>query len=68
MPNVAASTGSACHAGSMHISPVLAGMGVPSDVALGAVRFSLGRDTTRDEIDCVLAAILDATKRSAAAI
>jgi cysteine desulfurase len=67
MPNVAASTGSACHAGSMHVSPVLAAMGVPRDVALGAVRFSLGRDTTRDEIDCVVESIVEATKRSAAA-
>lgn len=54
MPNIAASTGSACHAGSMHISPVLAAMGVPDDVAFGAVRFSLGRDTTRREIDAVV--------------
>lgn len=54
MPNIAASTGSACHAGSMHISPVLAEMGVPDDVAFGAVRFSLGRDTTRSEIDTVV--------------
>lgn len=67
MPNVAASTGSACHAGSMHVSPVLAAMGVPRDVALGAVRFSLGRDTTRGEIDCVVDSIVDATKRSSAA-
>jgi cysteine desulfurase len=67
MPNVAASAGSACHAGSMHVSPVLAAMGVRRDVALGAVRFSLGRDTTRDEIDCVVESIVDATKRSAVA-
>ena len=42
LPGVAASTGSACHAGSMHVSPVLAAMGVPNEVAFGAVRFSLG--------------------------
>ncbi|HWB12968.1 MAG TPA: cysteine desulfurase family protein [Pirellulales bacterium] len=54
MPNVAASTGSACHAGSMHVSPVLAAMGVPDDVAHGAVRFSLGRETTPSQIDAVL--------------
>jgi len=68
MPNVAASTGSACHAGSMHASPVLAAMRVPRDVAFGAVRFSLGRDTTRDEIDCVVESIVEATKRSASAM
>ncbi|MGN6545285.1 MAG: cysteine desulfurase family protein [Aureliella sp.] len=62
MPDVAASTGSACHAGSMHVSPVLAAMRVPDEVALGAVRFSLGRATTRDEIDCVVEAIFHAVE------
>jgi cysteine desulfurase len=51
MPHIAASTGSACHAGATHISPVLAAMGVPQDAALGAIRFSLGRHTSRAEID-----------------
>lgn len=54
LPNLAASTGSACHAGSLHISPVLAAMGVPRDVGLGAVRFSLGRESTRSEIEAVV--------------
>jgi len=54
MPSIAASTGSACHAGSMHVSPVLAAMGVAHDVALGAVRFSLGRETTRQDIETVV--------------
>ena len=54
LPNLAASTGSACHAGSTHTSPVLNAMGVPRDVALGAVRFSLGRETSRSEIETVV--------------
>jgi cysteine desulfurase len=54
MPNVAASTGSACHAGSAHISPVLEAMGVPEDVGLGTIRFSLGRNTTEHEIGAVV--------------
>lgn len=54
MPNVAASTGSACHAGATHISPVLEAMGISSDVGLGAVRFSLGRSTTQAELDAVV--------------
>lgn len=58
LPHVAASTGSACHAGSVSISPVLAALGVPHDSALGAVRFSLGRHTTREEIDSVVASLL----------
>lgn len=54
IPSIAASTGSACHAGSVQISPVLAAMGVPLDVAAGAVRFSLGRHTTMSEIEAVI--------------
>lgn len=64
MPNVAASTGSACHAGSIHVSPVLAAMGVSHNVALGAVRFSLGRETTREEVDWVSESIVCAAKSS----
>jgi cysteine desulfurase len=54
MPAVAASTGSACHAGSVHISPVLAEMGVAAEFALGTVRFSLGHETTRSEVEAVV--------------
>lgn len=56
-PEVAASTGSACHDGRISISPVLAAMGVDPAVAGGAVRFSLGRSTTEDQIDRAAAAI-----------
>jgi cysteine desulfurase len=62
MPGVAASTGSACHAGSTHISPVLAEIGVPEDVAIGAIRFSLGRDTTRGEIDAVVEMLVNGSR------
>jgi cysteine desulfurase len=51
LDGVAASTGSACHSGRIELSPVLQAMGVAPDVGIGAVRFSLGRGTTRDEID-----------------
>jgi cysteine desulfurase len=54
LPGVAASTGSACHAGSVTLSPVLAAMGIPPEEGMGTVRFSLGRATTSDEIDEVL--------------
>ena len=54
LPGVAASTGSACHAGSVALSPVLAAMGVPPEEGMGAVRFSLGRTTTWDELGEVL--------------
>jgi cysteine desulfurase len=50
-----ASTGSACHSGQIELSPVLAAMGVPERIGMGAIRFSLGRGTTSDEIDHVAA-------------
>ena len=50
MPEVAASTGSACHSGGTEPSPVLAAMGVPREAGAGAVRLSLGRATTDDEL------------------
>jgi len=55
MPEVAASTGSACHSGGAEPSPVLAAMGVPRDAGAGAVRFSLGRQTTQRDIERLLA-------------
>lgn len=54
LPGVAASTGSACHAGSVTLSPVLAAMGVPQEQGMGAIRFSLGRFTTREDLEEVL--------------
>jgi cysteine desulfurase len=54
LPRVAASTGSACHAGSVTLSPVLAAMGVPPEEGMGAVRFSLGRTTTWEELAEIL--------------
>ncbi len=54
LDGVAASTGSACHSGRHELSPVLKAMGVPESIGLGAVRFSLGRWTTTEELDLVL--------------
>jgi cysteine desulfurase len=59
LDGVAATTGSACHEGRVELSPVLAAMGVPEHVGMGAVRFSLGRATTDAEIDAVLARLRD---------
>jgi cysteine desulfurase len=50
LDGVAASTGSACHAGRIELSPVLEAMGVAPEVGMGAIRFSLGRGTTPEEI------------------
>jgi cysteine desulfurase len=54
LTDVAASTGSACHSGVVELSPVLQAMRVPSEIAMGAVRFSLGRTTTEQEIETVV--------------
>ena len=54
LKGVAASTGSACHEGTVELSPVLQAMGVPSQIGMGAIRFSLGRTTTAAEIDEVV--------------
>lgn len=58
LPDLAASLGSACHAGQEAISPVLAAMGVPVELARGAVRFSVGFPTTRAEVDQAAAWLL----------
>jgi cysteine desulfurase len=59
LPQVAASTGSACHAGSVTLSPVLAAMGVSPEEGMGAIRFSLGRATTWAELEEVLHLLRD---------
>ena len=54
LEGVAASTGSACHSGSVELSPVLKAMKVPPEIGMGTIRFSLGRTTTREEIEQVV--------------
>jgi cysteine desulfurase len=51
VPDLAASTGSACHAGDAEPSPVLTAMGLARERTLGAVRLSVGRWTTDDVVD-----------------
>jgi cysteine desulfurase len=54
LDGVAASTGAACHSGSVELSPVLKAMGISPRVGMGAIRFSLGRTTTIEEVDRVV--------------
>jgi cysteine desulfurase len=58
VPEVAASLGSACHAGQEAVSPVLAAMHVTPEVARGAVRFSVGRYTTAAQVEEAAALLL----------
>ena len=62
--NVAASTGSACHSGSVELSPVLIAMKIPPQIGMGAIRFSLGRTTTREEIESTVALLTRAVAQS----
>ena len=59
---VAASTGSACHAGIIELSPVLKAMGKSSKAGMGTIRFSLGRYTTINEIEYVIRQIKNTIK------
>ncbi len=59
-PEVAASTGSACHEGGETPSGVLVAMGLPAEAALGAVRLSLGPSTTAAEVDAAAEALVRA--------
>jgi cysteine desulfurase len=52
---ILASTGSACHADREDPSAILTALGIPAAAALGAVRLSLGRSTTRDDIEIAAA-------------
>lgn len=49
-PGIAASTASACHSGSPDPSPVLTAMGIARESAMGALRLSLGRWTTLEDV------------------
>jgi cysteine desulfurase len=53
LAGVAASSGSACSTGSVEPSHVLVAMGVPRELALGAIRFSFGRESTTTDVDHV---------------
>jgi cysteine desulfurase len=59
LDGVAASTGAACHSGSVELSPVLKAMGISPEVGMGAIRFSLGRTTTVQELERVVDLLKD---------
>jgi cysteine desulfurase len=64
VPTIAASTGSACHEGSVTQSPVLCAMKVPPEIGKGAVRLTVGRFTTEQEIDQAVDELVKAAQAS----
>ena len=51
LPNLAASTGAACHDRSVKLSHVLAAMSVPPEIGMGALRFTVGRSNSLEQIE-----------------
>ncbi len=60
---IAASTGSACASEDLESNPVMEAIGAEADLAHTAIRFSLSRFTTEDEIDYVIEKTKEAVKR-----
>lgn len=60
---IAVSTGAACSSESRDPSPVLTAMGVPPRLALGTIRFSIGRTTKREELAETVAALTQIVSR-----
>ena len=63
IPDLCASTGAACHDRSLKLSHVLEAMGVREEVGMGAIRLSLGRHTTEDEVDQSAQWLIEAVKK-----
>jgi cysteine desulfurase len=60
---IAASAGSACASGALHLSPVLKAMKVPVDLARGSLRFTLGATTTEADVTEAVAVIVASVAR-----
>ena len=57
-----ASAGSACSAGSTKLSHVIKAIGVPKEYAYGTIRFTLGRETTKQELDKTISVLKKSIK------
>jgi cysteine desulfurase len=56
------SAGAACASGAVEPSPVLAAMGVPRELAVCAIRLSMGRTSTAAEVETVIAGLVEAAR------
>jgi cysteine desulfurase len=57
LAGIACSSGSACSTGAVEPSHVLTAMGVPPELGAAALRFSLGKETTSEDLDALFAAL-----------
>ena len=62
LTGIAVSPGAACHGDTVQASHVLVAMGTDLAIARGAIRFSLGRETTEAEIDVVIGKLIKGLK------
>ena len=60
---IAASAGAACHTDNIDISPVLTAIKLNTDYAMGTIRFSVGKNTTENEINRASKIIIDTVKK-----
>jgi cysteine desulfurase len=59
----ACSSGSACKVGSPNPSEVLLAMGYKAELALGSLRITLGKETTEEQVDALVLAMIDSIRR-----
>ncbi|MGM0409073.1 MAG: selenide, water dikinase SelD, partial [Bacteroidota bacterium] len=60
---IAASAGAACHTDDIDVSPVLTAIKLRTDFAMGTIRFSVGKNTTEDEINRASKIIIETAKK-----
>ena len=63
MEGIAASTGSACSSGTLEPSHVLLALGLKHEQAHGSLRLTLGKETTKEEIDYTIDKLKEAVSR-----
>jgi cysteine desulfurase len=63
LPTIMASTGAACHDQTVKLSHVLSAMSVPLEIGMGALRLSVGRSNTMDQIEEAAQLIINQVKR-----
>ena len=63
LPNLLASTGAACHDQTVKLSHVLSAMSVPPEIGMGALRLSVGRSNTMEQIEEAAQSISEQVKK-----